>query len=148
MKQLAVAMALLVSLGVLAQGQHGPGMRKDPKMDMTAEQMATLKTKKMTLALDLTKAQQQKVMSINLEEAEFKKAKWDEMKVLRENGERKMPTTEERFEMQNARLDHQIAHQEKMREVLNDEQYQTWKKLRFAKAHHGKKKMQEKGRRG
>jgi hypothetical protein len=148
MKQLAVAMALLISLGVLAQGQHDPRMRKDPKMDMTAEQMATLKTKKMTLALDLTKVQQQKVMSINLEEAEFKKAKWDEMKVLRENGERKKPTTEERFEMQNSRLDHQIAHQEKMREVLNDEQYQTWKKLRFAKAHHGKKKMQEKGRRG
>ncbi|MBO0321607.1 hypothetical protein J0X14_04800 [Muricauda sp. CAU 1633] len=148
MKRLVVALALLISIGALAQRQEGHRMHKSPKMDMTAEQMATLQTKQMTLALDLTKVQQQKVMTINLDEAEFRKAKWDEMKALRESGERKKPTTEERFEMENARLDHQIAHQEKMREVLNDEQYQTWKKLRFAKAHHGKKKMQEKGRRG
>lgn len=148
MKRLVVALALLVSLGALAQQQHGHRMHKGPKMDMTAEQMATLQTKQMTLALDLTKVQQQKVMTINLDEAKHKKAKWEEIKAKRESGEWKKSTSEERFEMENARLDHQIAHQEKMREVLNDEQYQTWKKLRFAKAHHGKKKMQESGRRG
>ncbi|MFD2099599.1 hypothetical protein [Flagellimonas iocasae] len=148
MKRLVVAMALLVSLGALAQEQQGHRMRKGPKMDMTAEQMATLQTKQMTLALDLTKAQQQKVMTINLDVAQQRKAKWEEMKAMRESGEWKRPTPEERFDMENARLDHQIAHQEKMKEVLNDEQYQTWKKLRFAKAHHGKKKMQESGRRG
>lgn len=148
MKRLAVALALLVSLSALAQKQHGHSMHKGPKMDMTAEQMATLQTKKMTLALDLTKAQQQKVMTLNLDEAEFRKSKWEEMKAKRESGEREKPTPEERFERENARLDHQIAHQEKMKEVLSDEQYQTWKKLRFAKAHRGKKKMQERRRRG
>ena len=148
MKQLAVALAFMVSLGALAQQPPGPEMPKGPKMDMTAEQMATLQTKKMTLALDLTTAQQEKVMTLNLDEAEFRKAKWEEMEAIRESGEWKRPTPEERFEMENARLDHQIAHQEKMKKVLNDEQYQTWKKLRFAKAHHGKKKMQERGRRG
>jgi hypothetical protein len=35
-----------------------------------------------------------------------------------------------------------------MKEVLNDEQYQSWKDMRKHKAMHGKKKMQERGRRG
>lgn len=148
MKRFAVLMALLVSLGAMAQKQGGPKMHKGPKMDITAEQMATLQTKKMTLALDLTDAQQQKVMKIHLDEAQFRKAKWDKIKAKKESDEWTKPTSEERFEMENARLDRQIAHQKKMKEVLNDEQYQTWKKMRKHKAMHGKKKMQERGRRG
>jgi len=148
MKRLAVVLVMLATLGVAAQKNDGPRMPKGPKMDMTAEEMATLQTKHMTLALDLTKAQQDKVMKLNLEEAKLRKAKWDEMQALKESGEWKKPTAEEKFERQNARLDQQIAFQAKMKEVLNEDQYQNWKDMRKHNARHGDKKMQERGRRG
>ncbi|MGW9683995.1 hypothetical protein [Flagellimonas sp. 2504JD1-5] len=146
MKQLAIVLALMTSISIVAQkptrGQKGA------KMDFTVEQLATLKTKKMTLALDLTKAQQAKVMDINLEQAEYRKTKYAEIQTKRESGEWKKPTSDERFAFENARLDRQITHQQKMKEVLTKEQYQTWKKLKLKKGMNGKKKMQEKGRRG
>ncbi|MDC6365708.1 MULTISPECIES: hypothetical protein [Flavobacteriaceae] len=148
MKRLAVALMLLTTVGVMAQRHEGRQMREVEKMDMTAEQMATLHTKKLTLALDLSQAQQNQIMQISLEDAEARKSKWEEVKVKKEGGEWTKPTPDERFEMENARLDRQIAHQQKMKEVLSDEQYQTWKKMKHRKAMYSKKKMQEKGRRG
>ncbi|WP_318345239.1 hypothetical protein [Flagellimonas baculiformis] len=148
MKRLAVMVLLLTSLGAVAQKSEGQRFRKGPEMDLTAEQMATLQTKKMTLALDLTKAQQEKIMKLHLEEATSRKEKWEEMKAKRESGEWQKPTSEERFEMENARLDHQIALQTKMKEILDDEQYQSWKKMKKQKAMHGKKRMQQRGSRG
>ncbi|WP_108422839.1 hypothetical protein [Flagellimonas amoyensis] len=148
MKRLAVMVLLLTSLGVVAQRNDGPKSRKSPKMDLTAEQMATLQTKKMTLALDLTKAQQEKIMKLQLDEAKSRKEKWEGMKAKRESGEWQKPTSEERFQMENARLDHQIALQGKMKEILDADQYQTWRKMKKQKAMHGKKRMQPRGSRG
>ncbi|MEX0313103.1 MAG: hypothetical protein AB3N18_02925, partial [Allomuricauda sp.] len=105
-------------------------------------------TKKMALALDLTSAQQAKVMDINLEEAEYRKARYEEIKVKKESGEWKRPTSDERFEFENAQLDRQIAHQQRMKEILPKDHYQTWKKIKLKKGMNGKKKRQEKGRRG
>ncbi|MDC6384902.1 hypothetical protein D2V93_15035 [Flagellimonas taeanensis] len=148
MKRLVVMVLLLTSLGAVAQKNDGHKSRRSPKIDLTAEQMATLQTKKMTLALDLTKAQQEKIMKLQLDEATLRKEKWEEMKAKKESGKWQEPTSEERFEMENARLEHQIALQTKMKEILNDEQYQTWKKMKKQKAMHGKKKMQQRGSRG
>ncbi|MGX1931081.1 hypothetical protein [Flagellimonas sp. 2504JD4-2] len=146
MKQIAVLLVLMTTMNVVAQKYTQT--RKGSKMDLTAVQMATLKTKKMTLALDLTKAQQEKVMDINLEQAEFRKLRFEEIRSRKESGEWKKPTSDERYELENARLDRQIAHQQKMKEVLTKDQYQTWKELKMKIGLNGKKKMQEKGRRG
>lgn len=146
MKHLVTIVVLLTTIGVVAQKPNKG--RKGQKMDMTVEQLATLKTKKLTLVLDLTKAQQAKVMDISLEQAEYRKTKYAEIQAKRESGEWKRPTSDERFEFENSRLDRQIAHQQQMKEVLSKEQYQTWKKLKLKKGMNGKKKMQEKGRRG
>nr|WP_299388030.1 hypothetical protein [Allomuricauda sp.] len=148
MKRLVILMVLLTTIGATAQRHQGSRTGKGFNGDMTTEQVATLKTKKLTLALDLTQRQQQKILEINLAQAEKRKAKYEEIKAKKENGEWKKPTSDERFEMANARLDEQIAHQQQMKEVLTDEQYQTWKKLSLKKRMNGKKKMQEKGRRG
>jgi hypothetical protein len=148
MKRLAVTLVLLISIGATAQRQGGPRMHKGHEMDMTAEQMATLQTKHMVLALDLTKTQQDKVYDINLENAKFRKEKWDEIKAAKESWEWEKPSSEERFEMANARLDRQIAQQEKMKDILDEQQYENWKKFTHHKKMHGKKKMQERGRRG
>lgn len=148
MKRLAVVLILLMSVGAFAQKHQGSKMGKGYKSDLTTEQLATLHTKKMTLALDLTDRQQKQVMEIHLEQAEVRKAKHEEIKAKKESGEWKKPTSDERFEMENARLDRQIAHHQKMKEILDEEQYQTWKKLTLLKRKNGKKKMQERGRRG
>ncbi|MBR9854471.1 MAG: hypothetical protein GYB37_07825 [Algicola sp.] len=149
MKRLTVIVVMLISVGMAAQKHDGHKMRKSHKMDLSAEEMATLKTKKMTLALDLTKVQQDKVYEIHLENAQLRKAKRDKMKSLKGSGEWKKPTSEERFKMQNERLDRQIAVQERMKKILDEKQYETWKKMHKRKKFmHGKKKMEERGRRG
>lgn len=148
MKRLVVVLVLLATVGAIAQKRDNQRVGKGQKADLSVEQLATLQTKKLTLVLDLTSEQQRQVMEINLEEAEMRKEKFAERKAKKESGEVKKPTADERFEMQSARLDHQIAQQQKMKEVLSEEQYQIWKKLKLRKAENGKKKMQEKGRRG
>ena len=148
MKQLVVLVVLLTSVGAMAQRHQDSRMGKKVKAEMTAEQLATLQTKKLILALDLTNHQEKQVMAINLEQAAFRKTKREEFQAKKESGTRKEPTADQRFAMANARLDRQIAHHQKMKEILTEEQYKTWKKLTLGKRMNGKKKMQEKGRRG
>ena len=93
MKRLVVMVVLLTSLGAVAQKNDGQKSRKGPKMDLTAEQMATLQTKRMTLALDLTKAQQEKIMKLQLDEAKSRKEKWEEIKEKKDSGEWQKPTS-------------------------------------------------------
>ncbi|UII74835.1 hypothetical protein LV716_11220 [Flagellimonas sp. HMM57] len=148
MRRLVTVLVLLATIGVFAQRHDGAKQREGFKADLTVEQMATLHTKKMTLALDLTERQQQRVMEINLEQAKTRKAKREERKSKKESGESTRPTTEERYALENERLDNQIVHHQKMKEILTDEQYDTWKKMALKKTMNGKKKMREKGRRG
>ena len=135
-------MALLAGFSGFAQ-RHGP--QKHPGAilkDMTPEQVATLKTKKLALALDLTEAQQKQMMQIELENAKLRNEIRAERK---EKGEK--PDADERFEMANARLEKQLAHQAKMKEILTDEQYLQWKKMNHRR-HHGKKRMEMGSSRG
>lgn len=145
MKQFVTLVLLAGTL--MAHGQKHEKHR-GPFHNMTAEQVATLHTKKMTLALDLSQIQQKEVMEITLEEVMRRKSKREEIEEQKENGTRTKPSSDERFEMLNERLEHKIAHHQKMKEVLNEEQYKTWKQLELRKAMHGKKKMQKEGRRG
>lgn len=133
-------MLVLVGATTMAQEkkerQHRGGIN-----DMTPEQVATLQTKKMTLALDLSEAQQGQIQALNLENAKARKAKMEKRKAAKEEGERKKPTSEERFSMANARLDAQLAQKEEMKKILSEEQMAKWEKMK-----HGKRK--HKGRKG
>ncbi len=148
MKQLAVLAMALLSINAFSQRHHDSKRVKRGITELSAEQLATLHTKKLTLVLDLTESQQTKIMAISLEEAEFKKAKHEELKAKKKSEEWKKPSADERFEMANARLDHKIAQQQKMKQVLTQEQYQTWKEIQLKRAMKGKKAMQKEGRRG
>ncbi|MBM1105914.1 hypothetical protein JQC67_07185 [Aurantibacter crassamenti] len=138
MKKVIVLMMLLVGVTTIAQGKkersHSDGMK-----NLTAEQVATLQTKKMTLALDLTKGQQTQIQALNLKNAKARKAKMDERKASKIEGERKKPTSEERFAMQNARLDAQIAQKSEMKSILSEDQMIKWEKM-----HHNKRKQRGK----
>lgn len=149
MKKVLVTLLLLAGFTTMAQhGEHHKGkkMAKMKMMDMTPEQMATLHTKRMTLALDLTKGQQAKIQTLNVENAKLRKAKREEWKAKKEEGNMKKPTSDERYAMNNTRLDHQIAQQEKLKEILNEEQYAKWKNMRHKKGKHHKRKMHKKAK--
>lgn len=124
-KLVLVVMALCAIQITAAQGPH----KGKKGMDLSPEEMANLQTKKMTLALDLTDAQQQDIYKINLENAKLRKAHMAERKAKRESGEAQKPTQEERLKMANKKLDHMIEVKAKMKDILNDEQYARWEKM-------------------
>lgn len=139
MKKLVVIALALITLQVSAQEQR---RERGNHVDYTPEEMAQLQTKKMTLDLDLTEAQQRQVSAINLENAKARKEKMKAFKGKKENGEK--PSKEEMLKMKNDRLDAQIAMKKKMKSILNDEQFEKWEKRQNKRqAMRGKKKMKK-----
>jgi hypothetical protein len=140
MKKVILLVVLMV--GFTAMAQKGERGQKGDYKNMSAEQMATLQTKKMTLYLDLTQAQQTKIQALNLEKAKKRKAQMEARKVQRESGETKTLTSDERFAMKQERLDAAIAHKADLKKILNEEQYAKWETQRNKRGenHKGKRK--------
>ena len=149
MKKIVVILIALVTLQVTAQDRkrefhrQNQGDRLEAVKDLTPEEMATLRTKKMTLRLDLTEAQQKQVQAINLEEAKFKKAQMEERRKRMESGNMERPSKEERLKMMNDRLDRQIAMKQKMKNILDADQYKKWEstQVNMMERRDGKPKM-------
>ena len=144
MKKLVFIAIALFTLNAMAQ-QDGPRQRKGHDKeragrDLSPEEMANLKTKEMTLHLDLTDAQQKKVSALMLAEAKVRKAKMEERKE-KESSEK--PSKEEHLKMMNERLDAQISMKREMKEILTAEQY-----LKFDKLVGDKENFRKKQRRG
>ncbi|RKE91998.1 hypothetical protein [Ichthyenterobacterium magnum] len=147
MKKLILIAIALVTLQVSAQDKkrdHQKGdkhERKEMLKDFSAEEIATLKTKKMTLHLDLTKAQQKEIHALNLEQAKAKKVKMAEREKKMEGKEMQKPSKDEKLKMMNERLDHQIATKQKMKTILNAEQFEKFEKMQSKRhSQKGKKK--------
>tara|TARA_R110002012_G_scaffold322109_1_gene556004 strand:- start:27118 stop:27546 length:429 start_codon:yes stop_codon:yes gene_type:complete len=121
MKTLVLILTALVSLNGFAQKRGGE--------KLSPEQMASLSTKKMTLALDLNESQQAKVYALSLENASKRQAKQSELKALRASADRKRPSRDEQFAMRSEMLDHQIAQKAKMEAILNKDQFTKWEKM-------------------
>jgi len=127
---------LLFSLTISAQQKQERSHRES---DFTPEQKATLMAKKMTLALDLDKNQETAVYKLMMENAEERQAAMAEMKKRKESGTK--PTNDEKFDMQNNRLDKMIAHKAAMKKILSEEQFAKWEKSMKSKI----KKEQQRG---
>jgi len=149
MKKIVIILMALVTLQVTAQEikkeehKEGQSDRMEVMKDLTPEEIATLQTKKMTLHLDLTEEQKKKMQALHLEEAKMRKAKMEERKAMKESGEKKAFTKEDKVKMMNERLDHQIATKQKMKSILNAEQYAKWEASmgKMEQRRDGKKKM-------
>lgn len=139
-KLVLVVMALCAIQITFAQGHQ----KNKKGMNLSAEEIANIQTKKMTLALDLTDAQQENIYQVNLENAKLRKEHMAERKAERASGNTQKPTKEERLEMANKRLDHQIAVKAKMKDILNDEQYTKWERMMAKKHAKMKNKLKEK----
>ncbi len=138
MKKLVVLIVLMAGITAIAQKPERNRGDRNHMKDMTPEQIATLQTKQMTLALDLTDAQQKEIQSLNLENALKRSEKKKEMKARKDSGETKKLTSEERYAMKTAMLDHQIAQKEKMKKILDKEQYEKWEKMKKNREGHRK----------
>ncbi|MEH6682258.1 MAG: hypothetical protein V7724_17070 [Sediminicola sp.] len=139
MKKVLFTIVMVLGLTAFAQKGDGHKGRQSDWKDMSPEQMATLKTKKMTLALDLSDPQQKEVQQMNLTEATSRQARMQEWKAKKESTEFKKPTSQERYEMKIALLDSQISKKEKMKSILSEEQYQKWERMHSKMAMHHKK---------
>lgn len=142
MKKIVMAILVMAAISVTAQDHNKKGKRGDMK-DLTPEQVATLQTKKMTLALDLNESQQSKIKSILTEDAKARKSK---MEAFKEES-KKVMTTDEKYTRQNERLDHQIARKKEMKSILTPEQFEKYEKMSHRKDMRGHIKR-EGGRKG
>ena len=135
MKQLLVIALAFFTMGLSAQNmEHKRGAQKERMkkfQEFNPEQLATLKTKRMQLNLDLNQSQFDQLYKLNLETAEKRKAK---IEARKKNASKEKPSTEERYQMANARLDAQIALKQEMKRILTKEQYQKWETLREEQA--------------
>ncbi len=142
MKKILFIALAFIGLQAIAQEPKKESRKNQNKMMMTlsAEEMATLQTKKMTLFLDLNESQQVKIKNINFKNATKRKAMMAERKAKKESGTSQKPTQKERYAMANAKLDHMIATKSKMKDILNKEQYGSWEKAQRRMASKGKHK--------
>ncbi|GGZ91513.1 hypothetical protein [Algibacter mikhailovii] len=149
MKKIILIAIAFLGLQAMAQEPKKEGRKHHSKMikDLSAEQIATLKTKKMVLFLDLNETQQGKIQAINLENATKRKAMMAEHKAKKENGTAEKPTNEERYAMAISKLDHKIAMKAKMKDILNKEQYTKWERaqMQIAKNENRKRHGSNKG---
>ncbi|MDP5061887.1 MAG: hypothetical protein NWP64_08215 [Maribacter sp.] len=145
MKKILMAILVMATISATAQDQN-KGKRGDMK-DLSPDQVASLQTKKMTLALDLNESQQAKVKTILTKDATARKAKMEERKASKDEG-KKIMTSEEKYAKQNERLDYQIARKEEMKSILTADQFEKWEKMNHRKKMrgHGKDKGDKKGK--
>jgi len=141
MKKLILIALAFVSLQAVAQGKEKMHRKErgEQMKNMSAEDMATITTKKLTLALDLTTKQQAQVKEIMLEEATARQEKMAEREKMKNDENAKKPSKEERVKMMNARLDSQIAMKQKMKTILDADQYEKWEGMQGKRGEKGKR---------
>ncbi|WP_034259421.1 hypothetical protein [Altibacter lentus] len=144
MKKTIIALTLLISMTMIAQtpDTDKKEMRKEMRQkmkDLTPEQAADLQTKKLTLALDLSEAQQKEIKSLALEEAIKRKARSADRK------DRTEMTTTELYEHKAMMMEEKIAYKVKMKKILTEPQYEKWEKMSANRGRGLKKHAKKKG---
>ncbi len=127
MKKLALIVAILISCTAFSQ-QNDRQERMKKMMDASPEEMATLQTKRLTLALVLDEKQQKEVYELELAEAKERKANWQERAENMKGA--KKTSKADRKAIYDTMLEKQIAHQEKMQKILSEEQFDQWRKMK------------------
>lgn len=145
-KLLIIALAFVTLNGFAQRDGHKKNDRENKselRKDMTPNDIADLKSKKLTLKLDLTDKQQKEVKALFLEQAQDREKLRKEHKT--KDGEQKeKPSKEEFVKMQNLRLDKQIRMKRKMKSILTTEQYAKFEKMKPRK--HKKERKHNKKR--
>ncbi len=139
MKKLMVIILMMAEIAVVAQEQDVK-VKREAMKDLTPEQLATLQTKKMTLALDLNESQRTKMISMFTEDAKSRKVKKQAFKKRKEEGV--TMSSDEKFTIQHERLDHKIARKNEKKTILTEDQYAKWEKMNHRRRIHSKGKRE------
>tara|TARA_R110001583_G_scaffold71180_1_gene200801 strand:- start:1414 stop:1920 length:507 start_codon:yes stop_codon:yes gene_type:complete len=116
-------LVILFSLTINAQVKKG---NRGENSEFTSEQRATLQAKKMALRLDLDANQQKEIYKVMLKSSEERGSFRTKNMKKRKDGVK--PTSEERFNQENTRLEKQLAHKNEIKKILNKEQFEKWEK--------------------
>lgn len=143
MKKLLIIALALVTVSGFAQVDKEKVMmeRLTRKSQKSPEERAQIETKQLTLKLDLTEKQQSQV-----EETLVAHHAEGNAKMAKNKKAMKEMSDDERHKLQVARLDAQIALKEKMKGILNAEQYAKYSQMMERKMKRGKgtsKKMKK-----
>ena len=127
MKNGLLVLVMMISVGIMAQ--HPNRQKRDDfrerhhqKSDFSPQQMAELKSKQMTLHLDLNDKQQKAVKKLVLSQAEMRQ------ELIDQNKEGEKLSLDEMFEIKSKLLDEKIKAKNEMRSILTEEQFQKWEK--------------------
>jgi len=123
MKRFLIIAMVFITLNNFAQDKRKEQLNKP---DFTPEQLATLKSKHLALDLNLDDSQRQRLYKLNLDQVKQRKSKSEEIKNNKKRGEKR--SSDERFNLQNERLDKALAHKSDMKGILNKEQFEKWEK--------------------
>jgi len=145
MKNLATILAFVFAFTFTTQAQKQK-KRSHKRPQLTIEQHTNLAIKKITLDLDLSENQQNKIKPLIAAKMTERKAFMEKRKEARK--ERKKPTADEVYALKSKVLDNQIAMRNSMKEILNKEQFEKFEKMQKVRKMRTKKmkmkKMQEK----
>lgn len=122
MKKLVLAICLSATMLGFAQEKESRGNRER----FNPEQQVQLQVKKMTLHLDLTTKQQKEVEKLLTDQHKKREEARTTQGDVRKNY--KDMTTDERFALQNKRMDDKIAFKGEMKKILNSSQMEKWEK--------------------
>ena len=115
------------------------------KKRLTTEELTTLKVKRMTLELELSEIQQNKLTPVIKELISERSAQLDKKRELKNDVKKINPN--ERFQMANKILDRKIMFQKEMRTILNEEQFKKFKTLQKKRNEKMKKRRHQKKKR-
>lgn len=127
MKKAFLLFMALSTFAISAQNTE-PGKKGNKekfKTHFTPEQRAELRSKEMTLALDLNTSQQAKVKQLFLEKGQ------NSSKISKKRSEM---TSDDAFAFKNARLERRIEIKKGLKEILTEEQLQKLEKSKFKKS--------------
>lgn len=130
-KIIIVLVAVAFSVSVSAQ-------KRKRGNDFTLAQKTELALKKMTLQLDLSERQQNKIRPLLTEKITDRETHKKHRKAKGE--ERQKLSSDERYNREVARLDKMIAFKANMRDILDDKQYERFEKIAARKKHKMKKR--------
>lgn len=132
MKKLLIITLALVTLNGFAQQKDHKRMNKqnhsELRKEMSPNDIAGLKTKQLTLKLDLTEAQQKEVHQVILEQSQTNE-KLRSQRQLKSKDQKEKPSKEEMLKMKNDRLDQQIKMKRDMKAILSAEQYAKYESM-------------------
>ena len=131
MKRKIIVLLLLLPLSIIAQERH-----PEPEERMTPEQASILKAKEMRLKMELNDLQEISIQKAFEKHLKGRPSRPKNLKLL---------STDEKFELRLAHLEHMQSLQDNLKVILTPKQYEAWKKsqkkFRFAIRDKKKKMM-------